>query len=88
MGTSVVIHVAVGCHVCHKPLRNSPSDDFCSDTCQSYWHQERIGADGFTMSPAPEVCAPAAVAQPAALPYTGNGPTWATSCVTMPGVVN
>ena len=32
------------CQQCQGSLRGSPSDDFCSDSCQRVWHEAR--ADG------------------------------------------
>lgn len=28
------------CFQCHGPLGSSPSDDFCSDSCQTAWHSK------------------------------------------------
>jgi hypothetical protein len=35
------IDAAVGCQQCGAPLDGSPSDDFCSDDCQTAWHSAR-----------------------------------------------
>lgn len=32
------------CQWCGRPLRTSPSDDFCSPECQSHWHHNLVNA--------------------------------------------
>lgn len=39
------IDTATGCHRCGEPLRNSPSDDFCSEACQHAWASARVHVD-------------------------------------------
>lgn len=36
------IDQAIGCHECHGPLGASPSDDFCSEWCQTAWRAGRV----------------------------------------------
>lgn len=35
------IDTAIGCQQCGGPLRDSPSDDFCGESCQEAWHAGR-----------------------------------------------
>lgn len=35
------IDTVTGCHHCGGPLGNSPSGDFCGETCQARWHANR-----------------------------------------------
>lgn len=35
------IGAAVGCQQCGRPLGDSPSDDFCRQSCQHAWHGAR-----------------------------------------------
>ncbi|WP_037345914.1 hypothetical protein [Sciscionella sediminilitoris] len=38
------IDAAIGCQQCGRELGDSPSDDFCSESCQQRWHAGRAGA--------------------------------------------
>lgn len=40
-----IIHLideATGCHQCHRPLGDSPSNMFCSEGCQWAWQSARV----------------------------------------------
>lgn len=34
------IDAITGCQHCENSLGDSPSDDFCSETCQTHWHAQ------------------------------------------------